>query len=332
MNAKHIVSILVFISGLLIATAAQASETWVIVGTDTDGIQPDLIGTVTTSDIPVNCTGSPSTCDVSGTLMFAATALGGPGTTFDLASDPGTVTVSISDSPPAAGDNFNLFIMTRDGYFCDGSASFTLECEYNFENTTEFVLELAPPSVAIGNGNVLITGQFLANGQPINLPPKQYSIGDRGPANGWVFYVTDDGLHGLEAAPGDQYSVAWGCAGTYIVGAEPVGIGTGASNTEAIIQGCDTLSAARVTAEWVSPNGYLDWYLPSLDELDLMYDKIGNGNTTDPNVGGFANAYYWSSTERGPDDAWMEYFLNGDQEAFNKDSAFNVNVRAVRTF
>ena len=38
-----------------------------------------------------------------------------------------------------------------------------------------------------------------------NIPlPAIYEIGDVGPAGGWVFYVNEDGLHGLEAAPEDQ--------------------------------------------------------------------------------------------------------------------------------
>jgi hypothetical protein len=42
-----------------------------------------------------------------------------------------------------------------------------------------------------------------------------YAIGDTGPAGGIVFYITDDGLHGLEAAPADQSSGAeWGCIAT----------------------------------------------------------------------------------------------------------------------
>ena len=38
-----------------------------------------------------------------------------------------------------------------------------------------------------------------------------YEIGDTGPAGGIVFYVTDGGLHGLEAAPEDQDRGEWGC-------------------------------------------------------------------------------------------------------------------------
>ena len=70
-----------------------------------------------------------------------------------------------------------------------------------------------------------------------------YAIGDSGPAGSIVFYVTDGGLHGLEAAPADQAQAApWGCDGidvgfSYTTGAE---IGAGAGNTNIIVNllGC----------------------------------------------------------------------------------------------
>jgi hypothetical protein len=37
-------------------------------------------------------------------------------------------------------------------------------------------------------------------------------------------------------------------------------------------------------------NGFVDWFVPSKDEINAMYTRIGTS-------GGFASAYYWSSTE-----------------------------------
>ena len=47
-------------------------------------------------------------------------------------------------------------------------------------------------------------------------------------------------------------------------------------------------------------------------------------------VGGFASAYYWSSTEYNNNNAWKQNFDNGNQNNNNKN---NTNrVRAVRDF
>ncbi len=45
-------------------------------------------------------------------------------------------------------------------------------------------------------------------------------------------------------------------------------------------------------------------------------------------IGGFANIYYWSSTENDNFNAWKQFFYNGNQNLFNKN--VNVYVRAVR--
>jgi len=167
--------------------------------------------------------------------------------------------------------------------------------------------------------------------QPISQPT--YAIGDTGPAGGFVFYVTTDGLHGLEAAPADQGAVAWGCRGADIPGAQGTAIGTGRSNTEAILQGCETGIAAALAASYVSPTGYFDWYLPSKDELNLMYQNLHlaglGGFVHDPNDAGF----YWSSSEADVSRAWGQYFsdgLDGLQGAGLEDH--NALVRAARAF
>jgi hypothetical protein len=148
-------------------------------------------------------------------------------------------------------------------------------------------------------------------------------IGDNGPAGGKVFYITDaTGLHGLEAAPVDQASSAWGCQGTSIPGTDAA-IGTGAANTAKIVTGCSDANTAAKIANAYSLNGFTDWYLPSKDELNLLY-----GQKTV--VGGFASNLYWSSTENDSSNAWSNFFANGLQDYNNKFAA--LPVRAIRAF
>jgi hypothetical protein len=86
---------------------------------------------------------------------------------------------------------------------------------------------------------------------------------------------------------------------------------------------------------------YGDWYLPSKDELRLMYTNLqrfgcstntpeGADSSLCPTRKGEFNNYYWSSTENGNYNAWFQYFSFGSQYNYNKISTFN--VRAVRAF
>jgi len=166
-----------------------------------------------------------------------------------------------------------------------------------------------------------------------------YSLRDIGPAGGLIFYDKgsySDGWRYLEAAPSDQTPRAWG---TYIVtGADGTVIGTGQQNTLDIING-DTKAnkAADECFNYSIVNGgvtYDDWFLPSKDELNKMYVNLKKG--TDENgvtytpVGGFANYYYWSSSEFGPYYAWFQYFYTGSQYGNSKSNTSR--VRAIRAF
>jgi hypothetical protein len=130
--------------------------------------------------------------------------------------------------------------------------------------------------------------------------------------------------HGLIAAPFDQTTGAqWGCHGTIISGADGTAIGTGNQNTIDIMNECGTAGiAARICGDLVL-NGYSDWYLPSKDELAVIYSNKGL-------IGGFAAAYYWSSSEFNFNSAWNQLFDYGNQYYFYK--YFTGYVRAVRAF
>ncbi len=180
-----------------------------------------------------------------------------------------------------------------------------------------------------------------------------YAIGDTGPAGGIVFYLSNGdgiiGTHGLEAAPRDQVLTEesppegkarrerWGCFGTEVNKGEDdaTAVGSGAQNTADILLACgDEPGTAAKLVDAYSLNNYTDWFLPSLDELNLMYTKIGPGAPAPiTNVGGFVTSGYtgyWSSTERSADGAWGQSFGNGNQFSTPKTSLHR--VRAVRAF
>jgi len=142
---------------------------------------------------------------------------------------------------------------------------------------------------------------------------------------GKVAYIDSSGIHGLIAAPSDQGVAPWGCYGTAISGADGTAIGTGNQNTIDIMTGCDDAGIpARLCGDLVL-GGYSDWYLPSKDELNQLYiNKVA--------IGGFANNFYWSSTEYDSYGAWLQHFSNGYQSSANEDGYGNDYVRAVRAF
>jgi len=143
-------------------------------------------------------------------------------------------------------------------------------------------------------------------------------------AGGLVFY-NDGAGGGLVCAESDQSTGAqWGCSGT-IIGGTSTAMFTGAANTNAIVAGCATAGiAARICYDLVL-NTYTDWYLPSRDELQLMYTNLHTQS-----LGGFSSLWYWSSSESNVHFAWFVNFTNGTTSSSNKDNT--LRVRAVRAF
>jgi len=153
---------------------------------------------------------------------------------------------------------------------------------------------------------------------------------------GIIFYLNAAKSHGLIAAPTDQGTDSTWWNGAYLpvaAGPDNTAIGMGQANTEAIVaaQGAGGY-AARLCYDLVIGK-YTDWYLPSKDELNLMYTNIGPGAAAPlTNVGGFASALYWSSSGYQYDDryAWGQGFGANGQSPTPKSYPFR--VRAVRSF
>jgi hypothetical protein len=152
---------------------------------------------------------------------------------------------------------------------------------------------------------------------------------------GKVFYIfqpSDQGYvagetHGLIAATVEQSTgIRWNNGSDITTGATGTAIGTGLSNTNAIIasQGETATSYAAGLARAYTGGGYTDWYLPSKDELNKLYlNKTA--------IGGFADDYYWSSTETGVSTVCSQNFTNGFQGCiFGKTNT--EYVRAIRAF
>jgi len=176
-------------------------------------------------------------------------------------------------------------------------------------------------------------------------------VGMTGPGGGIVFFVDYDDLYAgvnyLEVAPqgwGDGITVNQGVTGetTGTKTVDPLmkwcsspatlvnsnlwsnaGVGNGAVNTNAADSTCSG-GAIQASADY-SGGGKTDWFLPSIGEAMLMYDAMRQLG-----VGGFMLSPYWTSSESAKDNAWRQYFNNGDQTNNAKNTTDY--VRPIRAF
>ena len=171
------------------------------------------------------------------------------------------------------------------------------------------------------NYNPLAT---INNGDCVMLHPGEQVHG------GIVFYIDETGQHGMVAAMEDlPGTYEWGCLNESIEGADGQVIGTGYQNTLDIVQGCFDINSAAFHALNSNIEGYTGWFLPSIHELEEMYNTIGPGGP-EGNIGGFDDGHYQSSSEKNNYGSWAIYFGSGNTQEYYKTN--NGRVRPVRFF
>ena len=161
---------------------------------------------------------------------------------------------------------------------------------------------------------------------------RSYALGDVGPGGGLVFLISG-GLT-YEMAPktwsggASDPTIAWcNVTGTNIAGA--TSNSDGSTNTTAMQAACT--SGAAVSARAYAGGGQSDWFLPSRDELNAMYNY--KGSIVDTATYGFVgdvSAAYWTSTQYDATNAWTRALSNGSEYVFSKGST--KYVRPVRAF
>jgi hypothetical protein len=136
-----------------------------------------------------------------------------------------------------------------------------------------------------------ITFTYLYPGAPLYLGASYQE--------GLVFYLDETGQHGKVCAFYDQSaSATW----------------------------YDALDiCAAYSSGTVAPFIYDDWYLPSSNDLTLMYNNLKLNN-----LGSFSNSCYWSFEAFNETDAFYVNFGNGNIDFGDKNA--NFKVRAVRDF
>ena len=168
-------------------------------------------------------------------------------------------------------------------------------------------------------------------------------IGDVAPGGGHVFYVsatTIDAASGistggiyLATAPQTwgggsvDPTAKWGCAST-ISGTFSSAVGSGAENTRLITAGCATSGIAARLAADASTEGFTDWFVPSIGELNLIYSNLKLNTLSNLN-----GTNYWSSTQDASDPgpyAQYQWFGGGSYGRTDKNNT--LSVRAIRAF
>jgi hypothetical protein len=178
--------------------------------------------------------------------------------------------------------------------------------------------------------------------------PNAFQLGATGPGGGKIYYISEEGFtvqmadssqnytaHYLEAAP-VSFSVPWGAHGKIIPGITTIAfnsgedvnvIGNGRKDTQLIIDYLAKIPeknrAAQLCDEYTN-NGIIDWFLPSLGELSLLY-------ASGVSVSGITKGQYWSSAQATTgNSAWIVDFNSGIRGYGTKTD--NYRALAVRAF
>jgi hypothetical protein len=172
------------------------------------------------------------------------------------------------------------------------------------------------------------------------IPPvtQKYEVGDTGPAGGIIFYVNPQvgAWKYLEAAPANTEKVSFWCSEGFPVTAilNVRAVGSGKPNSDFIMRAAVDRGGgfdwAAEICDSLVVNGYDDWFLPSRDELHMMY-----GNLQRKGLGNFKGEWYWSSTPSEQNswlNIWTENFADGQQGQSFNNAYGKARVRAIRQF
>jgi hypothetical protein len=186
--------------------------------------------------------------------------------------------------------------------------------------------------------NISITGSG-TTGSPYVVGVNQPHYPGKLFGGGVVFWVDHTCEHGLIVSMVDlSVSQTWSNITSTLIGT--TSDWDGATNTAAITsQGGHTSSAAKLCADYTNTNYgtgiYSDWYLPSVAELNHIWNnfyEVQKALTNDGNAATIpiARSGYWSSSECSYDYAWpFDFYLGGPYFHIKTDS---YSVRAVRAF
>jgi hypothetical protein len=218
--------------------------------------------------------------------------------------------------------------------FWQVAGAVTLGTESHFEGNLLGASSISVQTGATVNGRLLAQTAVTLEMNTITLPeePPLAAVGDL-IHGGVVFWINPrDTRHGLVSAlENASYDDKEWVQQISMTGAIGKDVGSGDYNTNLIISDNPLVPAVNYAAgvsKSYTSGGYSDWFLPSKDELEIMYN---NKITLEAKLGmiGFSDRY-WSSTEENDSRAWYHNFSNGTpSKGLKTDKHY---VRAIRSF
>ncbi len=243
--------------------------------------------------------------DVAGNAVYTETHL-------INTNESGLVNLEIGNG--TSSDDFSAINWSDGVFFLKISMDTTGGTNYNLMGISQL---LSVPYAMHANGLTLTSPE----GHKYNLTvDSQGNISTSYVSPNAVVQIDFEGT--LYVAPQDyEVAVEWGGYGTTVSSAST---NDGATNTSTITGVLGTnggVTYAASVCESLDAYGYADWYLPSKDELNALYQ---NRET----IGGFTTEMYWSSTEYSDVEAYAHSFGSGMQMPRTKDNT--QKVRCVR--
>ncbi|MEX0995967.1 MAG: hypothetical protein WDZ45_02830 [Flavobacteriaceae bacterium] len=173
------------------------------------------------------------------------------------------------------------------------------------------------------------------------------NIGDSTPTEGILAFdrgFYQNGWRYIETHTADLSSEEWGCLSGDVTIATNEGIGDGYmssaaianyhldldnyQNNPAVCNADNDGSVSALSALLFGQNegAYYDWFLPSIEELQTLYDNLHLEG-----LGNFENAIYWSSTQSSESHAKALDFSTGEIVEIPKNSS-GIKTRIIRCF